>query len=165
MEDVKSIEFGFENCECFTIDAKYFGTLELMDFETQIRRNACNSISKTNFVNTVAIEIFSEGNGDYHPFEIKNETMKFFDRLQEYNDIVDLTITYSDDTIENYYVDYDEGGDDSLGAPNINQHSYMNKFGDLYIVISKDKSIFDFFDEEMINDEKLMQMEKTMVLD
>ena len=41
----------------------------------------------------------------------------------------------------------------------------MNKFGDLYIVISKGKSIFDFFDEEMINDEKLMQIEKTMVLD
>ena len=104
MKDVKSIEFGFENCECFTIDAKYFGTLELMDFETQIRRNACNSISKTNFVSTVAMEIFSEGNGDYHPFGIENETMKFFDRLQEYNDIVDLTITYSDDTIESYYV-------------------------------------------------------------
>ena len=165
MTDVKSIEFGFENCECFTIDAKYFGTLELMDFQTQIRRNACNSISKTNFVNTVAMEIFSEGNGDYHPFGIENEAMKFFDRLQEYNDIVDLTITYSDDTVESYYVDYDEGEDDSLGAPNINQHSYMNKFGDLYIVISKDKNIFDFFDEEMINDEKLMQIEKTMVLD
>ena len=41
----------------------------------------------------------------------------------------------------------------------------MNKFGDFYIVISKDKDIFDFFDEDEINDEDIVSIYKDFILD
>lgn len=165
MRDVKSIGFGFENCEYFSIDAKYFGAFQLTDFCTSIHRVASNAILKMNLVDTVVMEIFSEGNGQYKPFGVGDEVNNFFDRLQTYDDITSISVTYDDDTVEEYYVDYKEAVEDQLGSPNVYQHTYMNKFGDLYIIINKDKGIFDFFDEEEINDKDNLEFEKTMILD
>ena len=164
MKDVKSIEFIFENCECFSIDAKYFGELYLTDFRTSIHRVSSNAILKMNLVDTVVMEIFSEGNGKYNPLGDEDEVNNFFDRLQTYDDITSISVTYDDDTVEEYYVDYKEAVEDQLGSPNIYQHTYMNNSGDLYIVISKDKDIFDFLDEEVINDNEYMNFAKDMIL-
>lgn len=166
MKDVKSIGFGFENCEYFSIDAKYFGELELTDFRTSIQRIACNSISKMNLVYSVAIEIFSEGNGKYHPFGIEDEEATFFNRLQKYNDITTISVIYDDDTVEDYYVYYQELVEGQLGSPNIWQDVRMNRFGDLYIVITDgSKSFSSFFDNEEINNEDTIKFAKTMILD
>lgn len=165
MKDVKSIGFGFENCEYFSIDAKYFGAFQLTDFCRSIHRVGCNAILKMNLVDTVVMEIFSEGNGQYNPFGDEDEVNNFFDRLQTYDDITSISVTYDDDTVEEYYVDYKEEVEDQLGSPNVYQHTYMNKFGDLYIVISKDKGIFDFFDKEEINNKENIDFVKLMILD
>lgn len=159
MKSVKSVEFVFENCECFSIDAKYFGTLKLSDFHLCIQRIAANAIVKMNCVGTVAMEIFSDGNKKYSPFGFEDKTDKCFDRLSKYNDITSIIIVYDDDTTEEYYVDYK--GDEI----NEYQTNYMNKFGDFYIVISKDKNIFDFFDEDEINDEDIVSIYKDFILD
>lgn len=165
MKDVKSIGFGFENCEYFSIDAKYFGAFELTDFFTSIYRASCNAIIKMNLIETVVMEIFSEGNGQYKPFGVGDEVNNFFDRLQTYDDITSISVTYNDDTVEEYYVTYKEEVEGQLGSPNVLQHTYMNKFGDLYIVISKDKGIFDFFDKEEINNKENIDFAKLMILD
>lgn len=159
MKSVKSVEFVFENCECFSIDAKYFGTLKLSDFHLCIQRIAANAIVKMNCVGTVAMEIFSDGNKKYAPFGCEDEAEKCFDRLNMYHDITSIEIIYDDDTSETYYVDYE--GD----ATNEYQKNYMNNFGDMYIVISKDKGISDFFDEDEINDEEIISFAKDMILD
>ena len=86
MDSVKSIGFGFENCEYFNIDAKYFGTLELTDFRIDIQRVACNAILKMNCVDTVIMEIFSEGDNKYSSYNnnIFND-LKFEERDKYFN--------------------------------------------------------------------------------
>lgn len=158
MKRIKSIRFVFENCECFSIDAKYLGEFELSDIHKCIHRIAANCIAKMDCANTVAIEIFSEGNKEYSPFDvIRDEDETLFDRLNMYHDITSIDIIYDDDTSEMYYVDYE--GDET----NEYQKNYMNNFGDMYIVISKDKGIFDFFDEDEINDEEIISFAKDMI--
>lgn len=156
MKSIKSIEFVFENCECFSIDAKYLGEFELSDIHQCIHRIASNCIAKMDCANTVAIEIFSEGNKEYSPFGVRDRDETLFDRFM-YHDITSIEIVYDDETSETYYVDYE--GDEI----NEYQKNYMNNFGDMYIVISKDKGIFDFFDEDEINDEEIISFAKDMI--
>lgn len=163
MKDVKSIGFGFENCEYFSIDAKYFGAFQLSDINTRIQRVACNSISRVDSVDSVVMEIFSEGNGEYLS-GFGDEKVKFFDRIVTYNDITSITVIYDDDSEETYWVNYKEEVEDQLGSPNMYQQTEMNKFGDLYLVISP-KPMPHFFDDKVINDEDSISFSKIMILD
>ena len=163
MKDVKSIGFGFENCEYFSIDAKYFGAFQLSDINTRIQRVACNSISRMDLVDSVVMEIFSEGNGEYLS-GFGDEKVKFFDRIVAYNDITSITVIYDDDSEETYWVNYKEEVEDQLGSPNVYQQTEMNKFGDLYLVISP-KPMPHFFDDKVINDEDSISFSKIMILD
>ena len=163
MKDVKSIGFGFENCEYFSIDAKYFGAFQLSDINTRIQRVACNSISRVDCVDSVVMEIFSEGNGEYLS-GFGDEKVKFFDRIVTYNDITSITVIFDDDSEETYWVNYKEEVEDQLGSPNVYQQTEMNKFGDLYLVISP-KPMPHFFDDKVINDEDSISFSKIMILD
>lgn len=162
MDNVKSIGFGFENCEYFNIDAKYFGILELTDFRIHIQRIACNAILKMNCVDTVVMEIFSEGDNKYSSY---GEDVTKFKRLNMYNDITSITVVYDDNSEEDYYVNYKDEVESQLGSPNVYQTTYMSKLGNIYIVISKDKGIFDYFNEEEINDKESIEFSKLMILD
>lgn len=159
MRRVKFIEFTFENCEHFSIDAKYFGALELTDFNTHIQRVASNAITKMSCVGTVAMEIFSEGDGKYSCFG--DDDLTKFERLKNWNDIAALTVVYEDDSEETYYVNYED--EDLPGSPNALQRSKTNKFGDLYIIISESKCFTDFFDDEEINNKEHMEFAKDMI--
>ena len=165
MKDVKMIEFVFENCECFEVEAKYLGGVQFEDIRKSIARLASNAINKFETAYSVVLEIFSEGNVEYHPFHNENmEKTTMFDRLQ-CNDITQFIIHYDDDTNETYFVDYDEGDDNRLGAPNLNQKTYLSKIGNLYIVIEKDKQICDFFDKDEIDNPDHVNFLKSMILD
>ena len=164
MEDVKSIEVVFENCESFEIEAKYFGGVQFEDIRTSIARIACNAITKFQTAYSVVLEVFSEGNIDYAPFG-NEEKQKMFDRITAHHDITQFIIHYDDDITETYFVDYDEDGDTSLGAPNKNQQTYLSALGNLYIVIEKDKNLFDFFDKNEIDSHDHVDFLKSMILD
>ena len=148
MRNVKSIEFVFENCECLEIEAKYFGGVHLEDIRTSIARIACNSIAKMQTVHSAVFEIFSEANVEYAPFGNQSDKMVKFDRLAAWDDITQIVVHYEDNQEEVYYVDYDDDGNDGLGAPNKNQKSCISALGNLYLVIEKDKTIGDYFDED-----------------
>lgn len=164
MKDVKTIEFCFENLEHFAIDAKYFGQLELSNINTCIKRIACNSISKFECVDDVAMMIFSEGDGKYMLFKDDDSDMTKFKRLNEWRDIASITVIYNDDSKEEYYVNWEDENAEDIGSNNILQRNYVNKFGDLYIIISKKKSFSDFFDDEEMENEDFIEFAKDMIL-
>jgi len=163
--EVKFIEFTFENCECFSIDAKYFGEFHITDFQTFIDRCAINYINKFTIANTIAFEIFSEADNTYYPFEDEEIATTKFNRLKEHMDIVGIRLTYNDNTTEDFDVNYNEGTEEEIGSPNINQHVYISSLGNLYLTIVKDKNIEDFFDKELINDKSSIDHFKSMILD
>lgn len=162
MQNIKNVEFIFENCECFTVDAKYFGIFEMSDLQTKIRRIAMNSISKYTSVNYVAIEIYSEADDryDFYGEEMKSK----LDRIQQYRDITGICLTYDNGLKETYYVNYKDEIEGALGTPNVYQKTYLSKLGNLYLVISEDKDIADAFDMEEINNEEIIKMDKQMIL-
>jgi hypothetical protein len=162
MKDIKSIEFIFENCECFTIDAKYFGVFEMSDIQTKIGRIAVNSIAKFTCANHVAMEIFSEADDKYNFYN--EEMASKLERIRKHSDITSICLTYDDETEEIYYVNYKDETEGELGTPNVYQKTYLSKSGNLYLVISENNNIEDVFDMTELNDKTTMNLNKKMIL-
>jgi len=163
MIEVKELNIVFENCEEITIPKNVIGTLLIEKIHPVIQRIACNSISKYYVADEIVMEIFKEGDIKYKPFGCSEEesTLK---RLSQYADITGIEIVYKNGEKENLLVDYDEGENEgTLGAPNINEDIYVSELENIYIVISKDKKVKDYFDKERINDEKIVNSYKDML--
>ncbi|CCL12216.1 hypothetical protein QES_0279 [Clostridioides difficile CD149] len=73
-------------------------------------------------------------------------------RLHDYKDITNVKIEYEDGSVEDIYVPYKQEGD-FLGLDNLYQTSFISKQGYLHIVISKDKTVEEVFNEEFEDDE------------
>ena len=163
MQNVKSIELVFENCEYVTIPSEFIGTLELDGIRQHISRVASNCISKMTAIKNVAIEIFKNADGEHSPFGMESEKTTIFGRITSCDDITSIIVNYDDESSETLYVDYEEEYEGVLGAENKLQTTKTNKFGDVYIVISKQHSFEDYFDEEEINNEDLNSFHKSMI--
>lgn len=164
MKDVSSITLVFENCERITIPRKYIGIIHIEDINVEIARVACNSIARITSADTIALEIFSEGNVEHKPFGIsQSPTEMVFSRIDECHDITAVDVTYTDGSSESFWTNYEAGSEDGLGAPNIFEKTMVSALGNLYIVIAEGKDIWDFFDEGDINDTDGMKFIKDML--
>lgn len=148
MKEVKSITLVLENCETIKLDRKHIGSFLVDNIKYSISRMACNSISTFTFCENFAIEINRNASKVGTNYNSNQDALK---RLITYSDITAIDIKYEDDTEEYIYVDWNE---ENNHCNNNNQKHYMNKFGDLYIVVSSGKVIDDYFDIEEIEDEE-----------
>lgn len=161
MKEISAIELLFENCETLRLGINVLGDVYLGKINPEIARIACNSIAERVFVDEVALEIFSEAEelGVWTP-EWGNHNSKL-GRIAFHNDITQIEILYSDGSSKTYFIDYEEESE-ALGAPNINQKSYISSLGNLYIVISKEKDIEDYFSCVHTEDEETVKFNKNM---
>ena len=148
---VKSIELLFENCEFITIPANVIGEFIVDDIKKKIARRAANSISDYLVANTVVLELFKVGDLKYHPFGIEDMEDTKFNRIDSGRDITAISITYEDNTEETYYVNY-LSQSDVIGAVNVYQKTYFSNDGNLYLVISENDTIEDYFNFDEINE-------------
>lgn len=161
--NLKSITFGFENCEVLTIDGKYVCQFLVDNITKYFARIACNSIDKVEVVNTFIIEIAAGANDPYHPFGLEEScgpNFKF-ERLLQYNDITSIDFTLQDERTEETYTYWLYWGGDSEYS-NAAQYTYLSDLGNLYIVVSKDKKFEDYFDKEIINDKNSIDFDFDM---
>ena len=159
---IENISFTFENCEYITVDGKYVGQFLAEDIKTYFQRIACNAINKMETIHTLVIELHKDANKPYSPFGDK-EQGTVFDRINTYNDITsicfDLVEPYPEDkdcpTCEHYdyYIHWTGDSDYS----NASQKVYISDLGNLYLVISENKGVDDFFDKDYINNEEAME--------
>ena len=154
IRDIKSIDFTFENCEGFSIEAKHFGYVCIDDIKTRIERIACNAISEMHIACKVYIEIFKEADCDYSCWGMN--MMKKFDRFLQFNDITSLTLEYDDGSTEEIWVDY-RGEHNEI---NDIQTTKKSSLGNLYIVISAENNVEDVFPDEYIEDKYCIEMQK-----
>jgi hypothetical protein len=161
---LKYITFCLENCDRITIDGKYIGDFVVKDIKTEIRRIATNAIDRIDIADTFAIEIHKDANKERYPFgqiDKPNWKQMTFDRLVKYSDITSIEFELYDDYTDemeegavyctecyDYWVVWTGDDDETNDA----QSNYVSKDGHLYIVISADKTIEDFFDKEDIDD-------------
>lgn len=153
------INFIFENCDCLEVDGKYIGHFLVDNIKTTIQRIAINSIKELNIADLFVIEIHKNANKERYQFDIVDFKRKqmAFDRLAS-SDITkivfEIETQYNNGTSEskkyNYYVNWSGESD----YYNESQKAYLSELGNLYIVISKDKTIEDFFNKEDLNNKE-----------
>lgn len=161
MNNVKSIDIVFENCEVYTFPKEDIGYFEISDIREKISRCACNAIDKYKTTYCVNIEIFDTNRLQEDCID-SNVVADVFARIVNHNDITQIHIHYEDDTEEQYLVDYNELNE-ALGAPNKNQKSYISDLGNLYIVISEKEKLEDVFNKEEINDKDVVDFHREMI--
>ena len=144
MKTCKKIEVNFENCEIIDI-TNAIGDFNMEGLTTSISRVAMNCISNIVSADLVQMQIYLDG--ELKDGFIISENVSLCERLT-HKDIVSLNFTYEDDTEETVYVNY--GGDADEYNPY--QTSKIGPNGDLYIVISKDKTVDDIYTDEVIKD-------------
>ena len=138
MKHIKKIELIFENCEHMDV-TNAVGDFYIGEVTKEVYRVASNAISTVNSANLINFQIY--GNGEIKGYLFDN--IKPIDRLLEYNDITSIELTYTDDTKESFYPSYD--GEEL----NDNQTMKMYK-GDVFIVISPDKTVDDIYTDEVM---------------
>lgn len=162
---LKYITFGLDNCDSITIDGKYVGNFVVDDIHTSIERIAMNAIERIDVADTFAIEICGDANverysfGQTHIDRFKHMT---FDRIIDERDITSIEFELVEDdykTVENLKTEHYQylvnwSGDS--GYENELQEAYLSEADNLYIVISENKSLSDFFDFDEIDDEEYM---------
>lgn len=156
MQELYSMELIFENCESMVIPKTAIGYLSVEGIHTRVAKIAMNSISKYTVADEIAMEILKcVDDEEYHPFGIADETQSRLKRMSAYDDITAVCLKYEDGSEDTFYVDYDEEHEGALGSPNVNQKTYVSLLKNVYIVISKDKDIADFFDTEELDDPEI----------
>jgi len=164
---IKQIELILENCDVITIDGKYIGDFLIDNIHTSIARIACNAIEEMRYADTIMMEIHKDANKIRYQFgqtDVEEFEQLTFDRLIGCGDITSITfeLVNENDTHSkkhHYYVNW-TGDSDYVNEA---QKSYISECGHLYIVISKDDDISDFFDMEEINDPDNMDFKFDML--
>lgn len=86
LNNVESVEFVLENCEYITIPKGYFKSLKLTEYKDEEYELECKI----------------EGMDDIVYSSFRPLKQSPLERLNEYNDIVRLVITYMDDSIKSF---------------------------------------------------------------
>lgn len=150
---IKKIELLFENCEQVTLPVSALGCVVIRSINMEIFRGAINAIYEGFYADEVALEILPNANevGSNDTFDDGAKTI--LERIMAWNDVTLINVIYDTGEELCLSVDYDDGGDDRLGAPNVNQKTYLSKNGALYLVIGKGKAIEDYFQLDEIDGE------------
>lgn len=103
MKHISKVEIVLENTESIELPIEVFEEFNLTNISTEIRRIACNAVSRFNLTKKVNLTIPPEGNIEYT--DLAGDKQKVFDRLLV-ADIVSFELTYEDNSKEEYFVDY-----------------------------------------------------------
>ena len=156
MRRIDHFELIFENCESFEVSVNSVGVFHIDDIGTKIDRIAVNSISEMTIAGEIAIEFFKKADEEYNPFGFEDKSYSKLKRIRTYNDISSIKIFFTDGTDSYIYPVYNEKSDNS----NDYQKTLVSNLGNVYVVISKDKNIEDFFDLREINSKSIKENEE-----
>lgn len=131
--ELKNIALVLENCEVVTIDKKNLGHFYIGDIKTSYSRGD-KYLVKSQICDEFIVEI--------------SRDLNQIERLHKCNDITQIWIEDVNGREEQFFVKWDENDK----YFNEYQKNKLNRFGDLYIVISENKGIDDYFIDDLIND-------------
>lgn len=151
MGNVKSIELVLENCEALAFQSKDVGVFSMVGVTRKIGRIAINSISETEHADEVLLELRNTSNtlDAYTTTWSDNEELPF-DRIQKYADITSIVVGYEDGSEDQFYVDWNGASEYS----NEYQTCGVDRFGNLYLVISRTRNVNDVFKDALAKEEQ-----------
>ena len=142
--NIKEIVLGFENCDEIHIDGKYVA------FEIEAT-SSFRGPSDELGIKLLQLVIHRDANILHYEFEQPQYPIMVFDRIIHIPDIAEITVVFEDHNRFPYIVEWPDDSDNF----NKYQDTYLGKSGNLYLVISKDKTVEDCFDVEMMDDPHL----------
>ena len=144
MKKIKAIEFGFENCECITIDSKYIGDFSMEGFETKIMGAGVCTIREYTTCEKIDLVIYKDANITVESY---GDKYKVFDRILNWNDITSICLKYEDDIEREIYVPWYE---ENNPYNNKAQSSFISD-EHLYLTINKDcQNVHDIYTDETV---------------
>ena len=144
MKKIKAIEFGFENCECITIDSKYIGDFSMEGFETKIMGAGVCTIREYTTCEKIDLVIYKDANITVESY---GDKYKVFDRILNWNDITGICLKYEDDIEREIYVPWYE---ENNPYNNKAQSSFISD-EHLYLTINKDcQNVHDIYTDETV---------------
>lgn len=148
MREIKSVILGFENCEVLEIPYSFIGLMELSNIKTSMSavKQYGNELTSRQECGTFVMALNRGLNGSKEHYLTSWSMEKPIDRIHSYKDIVSVEIVFTDETKDEFYLNWDETDD---GYTNVNQNTQMNKLGDLFIEVRSDSDVY--FNEDIID--------------
>lgn len=140
---LSKIEIGLENCDVITIDNEDIKYVSINSISKDIDIVQDGDIIEHSYCNSLNMLLKPSANKTYQEFQQngKDYECKVFERLQTYNDITSIQLIYNNGTkTDDIYVLYKDKNENELGSPNVYMSTYISDFGDLFIVVDKDKT-------------------------
>lgn len=162
-EQIVKVELVLENCEVITIEGKYIGEFRLENITYSIRRKACNYIGESEVAKHFSMSI----NRDCNKEEATETSFgtatdwkrNKFERIRQYDDITSIYVYFKGKKKPKvFYTNW--GGESEY--ENDYQKSYINEFGDLFIVIDEKLNIEETFGTDEINDKEIIDFTWSM---
>ena len=147
MKTIEKIRINFENCEALDIPACYLIDCFMTEFDTSVRRTACNDISMETTARYVVLHIAKAFKDACE--EKLTGRKNVFDRIKNRADIYSITLFYkkaegNKETSETYLVDWDtEEVEPDDHDENPNQECFFDAAGGLVVCICFDKDFHD----------------------
>lgn len=150
--NIKEIVLGFENCDEIHIDGKYVA------FEIEAN-SSFRGPSDELGIKLLQLIIHRDANKSHYEFEQPQYPIMVFDRIIHIPDITDIAVVIEDhDSRSEFKFSYIVEWPDDSDNFNRYQDTYLGKSGNLYVVVSKDKTVEDCFDESMMDDPHLADL-------
>lgn len=161
-QEIEKIELVLENCEIITIEGKYIGDFKIENIQYSINRKALNYIAEEYSCSHFSLSAHRGGaisKETRFTLGSINEERNQYNRILFNNDITSIYIHFiNQKTPKQIHVKW--SGDSDIN--NEYQKSYINKFGDLFIVVDRNSELKDVFDLEEVEDEDDMQFRWSM---
>lgn len=138
------LELIFENCEIIRIESKNICKFLAEDISTSFYGWVDFTI-KRETVNSFCLELRPQANIEYNPFGEKDWNTFVFDRIEKHSDLTHIRFTL--DNKEYYFsLDWDEENEFS----NSYQQTLRSSLGFLYLKVSRNKTLSDYFSKDYI---------------
>lgn len=152
MAELTSIDLVLENCEVLTFQRNDIGGFWCDRITTSVARLGCNSITRRASCQEFFIELHPDADVAYDGFG--DEKPSKFSRLMEYPDITHIDLHFDDGTSEYVTVPWCE--EDEWN--NRFQTHLLGETGVLCILVSADKQVADYADQDAIDDAEYMDV-------
>ena len=174
-KQIKTMDFGFENCESVLIPGQYIGSFRISTIPGQhIGSYPIGTIllgkyplDGEYYIKEMFLEILSELSKSGITSNFDEEALS---RIHRFDDITSLSIEYEDGSTNSYRVswddaDYCDGSEDSCEDveewydqySNKYQTSYLSEEGNLYLLIGKDLKLENFVTKEIFQEPSIQQ--------
>lgn len=144
--DLQNIAFAFENLEYIVVPAHKVKHIYMLDIQDNLTFNdGSTRVNQHKSAEHIFIQLKKSADDPSNQTEHHSKTFQLFDRLINQNDVCTIIVNMDTDSEKEINVYWAETADDYC---NPSQTARIGPDGDLYFVVSSEKTVDDYLPEE-----------------